>query len=181
MLAPEVADAATDDEPFGSVQRSDPCRPGDQLEPWWIDQTRAVRALAQSAACRRLPVDTAIALLIEIRFALDDVADATVAVVDALDEIARQQRVEGALPGSYASYLRTLTHGADAAEHPLPDGRITVALPVRLGARLARAGGPAALLEPHRLDQAIAWEIAAVIEGRTIGEWAAWHALSCCR
>jgi hypothetical protein len=162
-------------DPFATCRRADPCRPVDHLEPWRVASVPCVQAVARAAAARGLHLDTAIALLCELRFSLEDLDELRVAV-DQLDEAAARSRIDVALPAADASYLRALLNGAKLSPEPSLPAHRTVGLPARLSARLARTHGPVPLLTADDLDRAVAWEAAAVTEGRTLGEWAAWQA-----
>ena len=78
--------------------------------------------------------------------------------------------ISTALPEASARYLRSLTMGR--RRHSAP-ARVpsTVAIPIRLIPRLG-ATDIEELIDLVPLEQAIAWEIAAVSTGQTMSEWA---------
>lgn len=73
---------------------------------------------------------------------------------------------------------RTVPLGGAVSPRSLPLGdAVTVGLPVRLAARLLRADLDV-LLAAAPLERALAWEVAAVLSGRTMSEWAPLTALA---
>jgi hypothetical protein len=152
-------------------------RPWDETTAWWLPEGAAARRCAQEAAERGLPIDLVAAVLIERGVASIELGAVDARIVGELDRRAAQSRPTGAVGGPAAAYLRQLsgaTPRARAASALAP-----VSLPGRVAARITDVEDDAiaAMLQGH-LDGALAWERAAVLEGRTIAEWSAWHALT---
>jgi hypothetical protein len=109
-------------------------------------------------------VSLAVRLLLEPALLRRDVGLArAVHIAGRLDEAARSARVCRRLSAGEADYLRTLALG----RAPEQVGAVTV--PVQLLARLDELDLDGAL-DGDAL-QAVSWEAAAVIEGRTMLEW----------
>jgi hypothetical protein len=80
-----------------------------------------------------------------------------------------------ALSAADADYLRTLTISRRLRPSAGAPVFATVAVPVRLAGRL-RYGALAGALDAEQVDTALAWETAAVIEGRSLSECVLLHA-----
>jgi hypothetical protein len=103
-------------------------------------------------------------LLLEAALLRRDLSLASAVRVDGLlDEAARSARVSRRLSAGDADYLRALA----LSRRPEQGGAVTV--PVRLLARLDELDLERELDGDVR--QAVTWETAAVIEGRTMLEW----------
>lgn len=74
-----------------------------------------------------------------------------------------------ALPEASAHYLRSLTVGRQSGQVSAQPSQ-TVAVPVRLVPQLG-AVNPEQLIDLVPLEQAIAWEVAAIRAGQTMSEW----------
>lgn len=152
-------------------------RAGDRHEPWTLPASPALRALAEAALAAGIELELALRLCLERALVVADLRAVGVEVAR-LDSLAARACVSGALDAADCAYLRRLTRREDAGSaRPLGDA-IIVGLPSRLTARLL-AAGPEELLERAGLDveAALSWEIAAVLDGRTISEWAPLAAL----
>lgn len=150
-------------------------RTGDRHDPWTLKASEPVRVLARGAAARGVDLELAVRLTVEHALVRRDL----IAIgVDAgtVDLVAHAARVSDRLDASAATYLRRLTHPRDGVRSNLGDS-ITVGLPLRLTARLL-AVSIETLIREADLDRAIAWEVAAVVAGRTMSEWAPLAALS---
>lgn len=154
-------------------------RPWDELAAFWLPQCAAVEGLAVAAVTRGIEFGLAVAATIERSLAASEIARISTSVVPELDELACRTQVAGAYRGAAVVYLRQLEGGASVARGSAL-GPVTV--PGRLAVRLQPfdEDGVAALLDGD-LDIALAWERAAVLEGRTITEWAMVRALSLVR
>ena len=92
-----------------------------------------------------------------------------------LDRVALHARVGGELDDRDAAYLRRLVRVSPYAPASTA-GTVVVGLPLRLTARLLRTSIDG-LLESADPVRAVAWELSALLEGRTISEWAPLAAL----
>lgn len=149
-------------------------RAGDRHEPWTLVVGDAVHALAGSAYAMGIDFELAGRLALECALVCDDLRAAGVEPAS-LDAVAAAQPVEGQLDAAASAYLRRLTQRPGAERRELGDA-VTLGLPVRLGARLLRADLDA-LVASADLARAVTWEIAAVLTGRTMSEWAPLAAL----
>ena len=174
-------------------------RAGDRHEPWTVRVTDAVRALARAADASAVDFELAARVGVEWALVCEDLRQVAVDPA-ALDRPAAVERVTGELDAAAAAYLRRLTAwgggddgaaprfgGADAAAgagagagSPAAGELVTVGLPARLSARLLRADLDA-LLAAVELERALAWEVAALLTGRTMSEWAPLTALALTR
>lgn len=142
-------------------------RPGELIEPVAVDAstTQRINDLASSA---QIPAPMAFGLVVELHLALSDLqrygASGYVAV---LDKLATQARPARSMSARTGDYLRVLNSGRRDA----PGSRSPLGLPARI-ARRASADLLCAAVDGADLPRARAWERAAVIEGRTLTEWA---------
>lgn len=99
---------------------------------------------------------------------------------DRLDARARGARVKVELDAAASSYLAMLgMRNEDAAKAARSiGGEVSCLLPGRLWTRLSAGGAPPVALRGCALDEAIAWERAAVLAGFTMTEWALRELLS---
>jgi hypothetical protein len=164
-LAPREADPF---EPADGVEMV--ARPAEAREPWELQSSATLRAVAEEAHACGLPLPVAVSLVCELRLVLGDVGRP---VVGALDRAARAGCVEARLSAADAAYLRLLTVGRRDRHDDVGRRVCTVDIPSRLSSRLLNCGGPERLLERGWLERACEWECAAVLEGRTMSEWAA--------
>jgi hypothetical protein len=152
-------------------------RPWDELAPWWLPTGPATARLTAAAGAAGLDIGLAASLIIERSLACRDLERIGRGLPSLLDERARDAAPDAAVSGSTAAYLRQLLgNGGIASRTRQPWGDGPVSLPGRVTLRLADASDEevAALLDGE-LRLAIAWERAAVLDRRTIGEWAALH------
>jgi hypothetical protein len=125
--------------------------------------------------------EVALAVTLERSIAVLDLGSAGIEIVPELDALASESRPGGPVGGAAALYLRQLS-GGGRENGGSRSARGPFALPGRLVARLAcfeQAALPA--LFGGDLGAAIAWERAALLQARTIGEWAALQALALSR
>jgi hypothetical protein len=144
-------------------------RPAEACEPWELQPSATLRAVAEEARACGLPLPVAVSLVCELRLVLGDVGRPVVGVLDR----ARAGSVNARLSAADAAYLRLLTVGRRDRHDDVGCGVCTVDIPSRLSSRLLNCGGPERLLERGWLDRACEWERAAVLAGRTMSEWAA--------
>lgn len=143
-------------------------RAGDRLEPWALPSSPAVTRVLEQAAGAGLDPELAVRLCVE--HALVRATLCAVRVDPRLvDALASGQRFEQRADDRDAPYARRLTLTATRAERPATPS--TVGLPLRLAGQLADAD-LAALLRDADVEQARAWELAALADGRTMSEWA---------
>jgi hypothetical protein len=150
------------------------CRAGDRNEPWSLQASPALARVATVAGREGIDFELAVRLCVESALAAADVLQAGVDA-ELLDRVALRARVGSELDDRDAAYLRRLTRVSPYRPQPTAAG-VRVGLPVRLTARLL--GVPIdALLESANPVRARAWELCALLEGRTISEWAPLAAL----
>lgn len=134
----------------------------------------ALGRLAGHAASRGLHFDTAVAAVVERELLELEFAAWPHDAAAWLDERARGARVEVELDAAASSYLAMLgACNADASKAARPfGGEVSCLLPGRLWTRLSAGGAPPVVVGGCLLDDAIAWERAAVLAGFTMTEWA---------
>jgi hypothetical protein len=132
--------------------------------------------LRRSAISIGVAVEIAVAVSLERSLAVEEIKALDHALVGVLDERAAAARTEQNLTGAAAVYLRQIVGGSGGAPTPSVTGPLSI--PVRVAARLSGASDErlVALLEGD-LALALQWERAAILENRTIAEWASWQAL----
>lgn len=148
-------------------------RPGDHLELYSFARNEPLVAIRAAAQRRDLDPETGLALVIERSLIGTELyesgGEGLVAELDR-ESFDAQASVElWSAHGSYLHHLLGLRPGTPVG-HPLNSSR--VALPVRLVDRLGEedlelTGDPDA-----ELGTAVAWEIAALLAGETMSEWA---------
>lgn len=145
--------------PIGEALVASARRPGELHDI--VTLGSASEAVAAKAGRSRVGVDVAMTLLLELHLLATDCAAASRALPPAPAISMPHRRMSAA----EADYLRLLTLRPDAP--PTPTAR--AALPVRLLPRVSPAviAGAAATVD---LEEAIRWELAALHQGRTIGE-----------
>ena len=145
-------------------------RPADRCEPWPINDASSLRALAVAAAKCGVALELAAVLVVERALLTAELAPHGLGdLADRFDAEAACARVTFELSGSLSAYLAALSGRDRSGGAMLPS---ILALPMRLSERiLAREGRPQ--FDATLLASALAWERAAVLEGRTMSEWAA--------
>lgn len=143
-----------------------PRRPGELHESLHLEAATVSRAAAVAEAAH-LPLDLAVRLLVEAALVRDDLASRGGAHEEYLDMAAGAAMVSRRLSAAEADYLRALRRRDFVSTLPT--------LPVRLIGRLDRIDLAQALAGDAR--RAARWEIAALLEGRTMLEWALMVAL----
>lgn len=125
------------------------------------------------AATRGLHATDALRLAIERALVLID-GDALLvdrgAARRLLCAAAARTSVHRSLAPDRAAYVRQLTAARPLAACELPD-MLTVELPQELVAR-ARGVVPASALREEAIEEMVAWELAATLDGRPMAEWA---------
>jgi hypothetical protein len=122
-----------------------------------------------------LHFDTAIALVIERELLDVELAGPTwQARRRWLDTSASSASISKPLDAAASSYLTMLACRNLRARAPAPAsrGHTTCLVPGRIWARLARQKGSRVRLRDGDLENAIAWERAAIVRGLTMTEWA---------
>jgi len=138
-----------------------------------------VRRFLSVAAQYGLAPDDAVRLALEHHLALVDLQALRVeegALRATLGAVATRTRPSSSLCTADAARVRRLTLGRPLSALELTDP-LTFALPARLCTRLDGLLSPE-LLDHRVVGEMIAWERAAILAGRTMGEWALASALS---
>jgi hypothetical protein len=154
------------------VRRS---RPGETFEPIFVEASCDLALLAKNAAQVGIPLELAFALAVESNLAMDDLEELGFErgqSTSVLNQRARLTGVEMDLSPASGAYLRLLMN-------PRPQSRVTnvsegaiLGVPARIHERLNRSFPETLLERTLSLEQAVAWEAAAVVDGRTLTEWA---------
>jgi hypothetical protein len=148
-------------------------RPGDHLELVTFSEGPSP-ALVRSAAKRRgLCGETALALVVERALVIKDLR--CIGFQDLIVNLNRKADV--ARPAiemwsAHASYVRHLLGFAEGNRHERPLSSPRVALPVRLIDRFNASAPQLGEEVEVELGLAVDWEIAALVAGQTMGEWA---------
>jgi hypothetical protein len=161
-------------------------RAGDRHEPWTLPAGSAMQALAAQAADAGVELELAVRLCVEAALAHADLRAAGIGAAGSdahpaggglaqLDALAAAASVTTRVDACDCAYLRRLTRRGAHERRTLGDA-VIVGLPARLSGRLLDADLDA-LLANADVGSALAWEIAAVLDGRTISEWAPLTAL----
>lgn len=155
-------------------------RPGDHIETLWLEDGAALRGLREAARHRQLHPDTAAAVVLERRLVIDSLASTDdFSLVIWLNHLSTSQRPEVELWSAHSAYVSHLLHGARSDRSCKHNDSAKVSLPIRIIDRLAR-DIPCAVEPPDiELRHAVTWEIAALLRGETLSEWAYRSALSC--
>jgi len=155
-------------------------RPGDHVELLWLEPTAELKALRLAATQRGLHPDTAVAIVIERRLAVAELrSQSNHNLIEWLDRRSEERRPETELWSAHAAYLGHLLRGTDrrvATSAELSSSR--VALPIRIIDRVGRRIPDAVESTELDLSRAVSWEVAAMLGGETLSEWAYRLALS---
>lgn len=153
-------------------------RPGDRCEPWPLSDPGAANRIAQAATSHGLSTSLAALVTIECVLTIESLdAIGAETPIEAIDQEAAVSRVRRPLSEPSRAYLQALSsRGVCSTTVPLRH----VPLPMRL-TDLVRHREIDSLLDASELDRAISWERAALLAGRTMGEWAACCALRAAR
>lgn len=148
-------------------------RPGDHIETLWMkDGGVALRGLREAARHRQLHPDTAAAIVLERRLVTESLADLSDCPIDRLNHLSASQRPEVELWSAHSAYISHLLHGARSGQSSWPQNSAKISVPIRLIDRLA--GDIPGQIEPPNIElrHAVNWEIAALLRGETLSEWA---------
>jgi hypothetical protein len=145
--------------PSGALLVVDARRPGELYDVVALGD--AASLVAAKATRARVGLDLAATLLIELHLLQLDLVDAGFPLPAPPSAAAPTRR----LTAAEGDYLRTLTFRRAQATTPAPRASV----PVRLLPRITRTVVAAAAATGD-LEHAIAWEVAALLEGRTIAE-----------
>jgi hypothetical protein len=138
-----------------------------------LPPSRRLDDFVAASAARDLDAPTAVRLALERALAVTDAAAFSLDVETArrlLRASARQARAKRALTPAHAHYVRKLVGARPRPALDVGDG-LHVAVPDRV---LVRVRGTVSLtaLRADVVPEMVAWEIAATLAGRTMGEWA---------
>lgn len=147
-----------------------PGRPGELLEP--VPVVTGGGRLVEIAGRIRLDIDLAAAVAAERSLLRDDLMDPFNEAAELLDVHSAEATVIAPIGAAEAAYLRSLRKHATLGQRF--DECLSVRIPARLRRRLADLRFDS--LSEGDVRQAVAWERAAVLEGRTMSEWA-WRTL----
>lgn len=144
-------------------------RPGEFREPLLVELDASTLVLFRSE-CHEAEIapERAYSLMLERRLLLDDLYNIGLADPEvALDRAAAATTVSFAVGGVFSAYLRGL---ARPSRRVIEGSSFLVPVPLRLHAR-AQATPAHRTVERGALRQALAWERATVVTGRTMAEW----------
>jgi hypothetical protein len=151
--------------------RSDSRPPGP--EGFRLAPSPRLAGFVEAAARTGLEAPDAVRLGLERALVLADAARLGFGVEAArglLDRAAARVRPRQPLPAVQARYVRALTVPRPVPAVDVSDG-LAVTVPDRLSIRAAGHVRPVDL-HPAAVPEMVAWETAAALEGRTMGEWA---------
>ena len=155
-------------------------RPGDHVEAVWLEPTAELKALRLAAGRKGLHPDTAVAIVLERRLAVSELRrHGGLLLIKWLDSVSEERRPEIELWFVHVAYLGHLLRGTDRRTPSSAElGSSRVALPIRIIDRIGQRP-PVAVEAPEvELDRAVRWEVAALLGGETLGEWAYRRALT---
>ena len=148
-------------------------RPGDHIETLWLKDGTALRGLREAARHRQLHPDTAASVVLERRLVIDSLADISdLPLVDRLNHLSTSQRPEVELWSAHSAYISHLLHGARSGLSSWHQHSAKLSVPIRLIDRLANDLPREIELPDVELRHAVTWEIAALLRGETLSEWA---------
>ncbi len=154
-------------------------RPGDHLELFTFSENVNLAPIRAAARQRGLWSETALVLVIERALVIRELHNAELPdLVSRLDHLAEAASPGMELWSPHASYLRHLVGLAQSTRDERPLGSPRVALPLRLVDQLNDGELPVGEEAEEELELAIAWEIAALVAGKTIAEWSYSEALT---
>lgn len=138
-----------------------------------LPKSARLQAFVAEASAVGLDVADAVRLALERSLAIADASLFAIDVVTArrlLGGAARRARPERPLTPDHARYVRELTAARPRQPADVSDG-LRVTVPERV---LVRARGEVrqTALRPAAVAEMVAWEVAATLAGRTMGEWA---------
>lgn len=143
-------------------------RPGELHELFPFSVPPAFRSAAAAAGA---PTVLAVTTVVERELALDALGETEAgAVAEALDRRAEVATVAGKIGPCASEYVRRLLSLLHGRHGELPEATVAF-VPVRVADRL-RATGYRPRLRPPALRPALCWELAAVLTGQTMAEWA---------
>lgn len=151
---------------------------GTEDEQVLLAPSSRLERFAAAASAAGLDLGEAVSLALEHALALEDAAAFSLDSDTArrlLNRAAREARASRPLGAVEAAYIRRLGAGSAKQGSSLPDG-LAVAVPERVLTR-ARDSLAEAAIRPAVVKEMVAWQIAATLAGRTLGEWAL-HALA---
>lgn len=148
-------------------------RPGEHRELHHFPDGTALAAIRGAARKHRLEAETAVTVTIERMHIAEELRACGAAhLVDVLDRRSRETRAETDLWSAHGAYLQHLLGLRPGGSTGQPLGSPRVALPVRLIDRLGTKDVELVGEPEVELRSALAWEIASVVAGETMTEWA---------
>lgn len=159
-------------------------RPGERHEPLSLSAPLVVD-VSIAADALRLPADVCVRLLIERGLAVEALAgalgdapdgDRVARVVADLDRLAADSRANCELSAASSAYAQTLLFGLLGASRATSGELRQVAIPMRLVDRVDEDLVRRAAASPD-VEAARDWELAAVLDGLSVCEWASLAAL----
>lgn len=137
-----------------------------------IEPSLTLTGFADAAAAMGLPAAEAVRVCLERALLLRDVSALGIdahAARQRLRTVAAQARAHRELVPEEAGRVRALRLGRPTSAEDVRDG-LSLVLPPRLLTRALTVNAQA--FDARVLPEAIAWEVAAALDGRTIAEWA---------
>ena len=165
--AEETAEATRRDPGFDAPAPT--ARPSERCEPWPVEDEHRLGSLAAAADELGVSLELAVVVVVERSLLANDLAARRIDGIAArLDAEAAHASVTIELSEPLSAYLSALLSHDRGVSRSLPR---LITLPMRLTERIG-AEGPAARLDATLLQSALHWERAALLEGRTMSEWA---------
>jgi hypothetical protein len=156
----------------GPPRRARAGRPGDRREPWRLTVTNGLQEVRADAKEAQLELSLSVSLVVERRLILRDLARVGASGNEQLlDKAAREVVPATQLAPTSSAYLRSLNVGSDRLREEGDEVAI-VSLPLRLVDRIREVWPPRPILRKGELTGALSWEVAAVLRGLTMSEWA---------
>jgi hypothetical protein len=127
-------------------------------------------AFVRAARRRGIPTSLAVSVVCERELVVSELAEGAAVAIECLDDAARRERPGAALAELASDYARMLVA---AISGPIETQRTQgpAVIPMRLESRLL-APNVVVRLDGGDIDVALWWELAAVVTGATMTEWA---------
>lgn len=172
-LNPPLPPSAGELADVDAVAPHQPTRPGEYREPLSVALEAIPGRFAEDIGGLGVPIGTGVALAVERYLLLDDLRPRLSMAVarSRLNLAAAHASVNVRLDSASAAYVRALSAGRGAG-HVEPHAIVHLSVPVRLAPRATEANIATALDDAGAVCEALSWEVAAVVDRRTMAEWA---------